>query len=87
MDENSAQSRARGKYASISSEKRQSLVNLALCKGESVKRAAGLLDLNYSTAQSVLSKYKREGELIEGQRGGRRVSKVSAALNRRDCRV
>ena len=47
-----------------------------LCRNSRIKDAGDLLQINYSTAKTIISQYRENGELPEKQRGGHKAPKI-----------
>ncbi|KAI5154209.1 hypothetical protein ENBRE01_3334, partial [Enteropsectra breve] len=58
------------RYDKISNEKRQSLLRLVKEQGQSIKEAAGLLQIKYSTARTIISNYEKTHIITLQPKGG-----------------
>ncbi|KAI5150378.1 hypothetical protein ENBRE01_1459 [Enteropsectra breve] len=58
------------RYDKISNEKRQSLLRLVKEQGQSIKEAAGLLQIKYSTVRTIISNYEKTHIITLQLKGG-----------------
>ena len=52
------------KYAKITLETRERLIDMVHSQGYTFKKAADILGINQSTARMIVRKYEREGSLF-----------------------
>lgn len=62
---------SKNKYDTISADKRQNLLRLVMDQGQTIKDAAQLLSVNYSSARTIINKFKRHNTILPLPKGGK----------------
>jgi len=60
-----SRSRRRERYSVTNNKTRYELINMIEKENISIKKAAEMLNINYSTAKSILGMYKKEGRIVK----------------------
>jgi hypothetical protein len=63
-------------YSKVGNEKRMALLNMVKIQGKSLKDAANILNINYSTAKTILRVYRIENRILKKTPHQKRTKKV-----------
>ncbi|VDL80264.1 unnamed protein product [Nippostrongylus brasiliensis] len=65
------------RYNGVTRKQKEILIKLALVDGKKTREAAMIAGINENTARGLIRAYKREGEIVERNRGGCNAQKIT----------
>lgn len=71
---NSSTATSQTKYGKVTNEKRATLVRLVYETGQSIKDASAILEMNYNTARTIITKYEKTGIINQALKGGKNIT-------------